>query len=112
MSRTPPAPWCDDVGAAEERAREAVISEQPLVGLATDRGFQAEVAALLNVSELPLPGRARREPSWYEKYEIEDLRALFASDRRLFEWVVERGGRGGRGANRRGECPTEDAGAS
>ena len=78
----------------------------PLLGVATDPRFMAEVAKVLNVNVSELPAAGFREP-WYNKL-VDDERAgecsasgegglrrelesVFAFDHSLFEWILERG---------------------
>ena len=111
------APWCDDddPSTALQRAKEVVggvgsMEATPLLGVATDPRFMAEVAKVLGIaSELPAAGV--REP-WYNKYVDgegsgdrggqcnsecsgegglrTELESMFAFDHGLFEWVLER----------------------
>ena len=116
------APWCDedDPTAALERVKEVLegaggsrgiggmggMGSMPLLGVATDPRFMAEVAKVLNVNVSELPAAGFREP-WYNKLvddersgecsasgeggSRKELESVFAFDHSLFEWILERG---------------------
>ena len=90
------------------------MESMPLLGVATDPRFMAEVAKVLNVNVSELPAAGFREP-WYNKLVDDELsgecsgeragecsasgegnlrkelESTFAFDHRLLEWILERG---------------------